>query len=890
MRRDLCERTPRRPMQSTGWGALALSALLVGCSGGETPEESPTPTPSTTPASVTYYQDVAPLMAKNCVSCHQAGGIAPFVLDSLDAVKSHASSILDSVESRRMPPWGVNNTGDCNTYKDARWLKDEDLQVLRTWINGAQAEGTPVASAALPVSEGLEKVSITLTMPEPYTPRYDLNDDYRCFVVDPGLTENQFITAFDIHPGNKSVVHHVVLFDVMSEEGVAQAEAMDAAEEGPGYTCFGGPGTSAASVQAAWAPGSPPTYYPEGTGLEMVAGRKYVMQLHYNTLSGSGSDMTTLDLTLEKSVARQAYILLAGDYDMVLEGNRSETRTMIDFGFGDMGLPLDATIYAVFPHMHKMGTSMSGEVITSKGGACMADIPRWDFNWQQFYFFSNPIALRENDLMRITCNYNTLGKDALTPFGEGTQDEMCILGVYFTVGIEDEARDPLETGRPALPLSGEASRGQTLPVKPLTTISGVQDEAVRGVSTDSEGNLYVVGSTSSPSVTIGSSRFTPVGEGDAYLAKFDTTGKVVWARVIGGSSSDTLMDVTVGPDGLPVVCGYYSSSDLQLGLQVLSSQGSSDMLVAKFDEEGNALWGRTLGGTKRDRCYGVAVGNDGLIHVATEFTESMAFADQTLTSATDITNGALLTLSADGEPLSAHAVPSSDYSTLRRVGVDADGNVTTGGYFYGSVNPGDGERTSNGNADAVLFSLNAQGAVRWSHTLGDTAWDLVRTIAVSPEGDVAVGITFSGNLKVGDDAEFFTGGEDGGLVVLDRDGQVQWMAKVGGFSSQEILGVAFLPDGGVVAGGHYEGSLLTSAGEMTNAGSGQAFLSRYDEAGVLLGIQHLGSRLGDWGFLPTVTPDGQVYGAWYGRGDIEIGEESLINRGAYDVYLVGLGQ
>lgn len=374
-----------------------------------------------------WWEDVAPIVYANCVSCHQEGGIAPMPLISYEDALVVAPIMAASVESRMMPPWGVDNSGDCNTFEDARWLKDEEIAVIRAWVDDGMPEGDPQNAPELPGElPGLEQVTHTLDSGVDYEPDGSIDDDYRCFVVDPGISQDMFLTAYEVKPGDERVVHHVILY-ALDASATAEAEQLDAADPRPGYSCFGGSEVGGEFV-AGWAPGTPPTRYPEGTGPRLRAGAKIAMQIHYNLLNGVWSDRTTVDLTLSDD-AREALILPIADYSLSLPPGMD---SVTESDTTQNPSPIPVTVYGVFPHMHQLGRQM--RVVTRRGAEeiCMVDVPNWDFNWQQFYLYDEPITVMPGDELEISCTYNTEGKTQTTTWGEGTQDEMCINFFYLT--------------------------------------------------------------------------------------------------------------------------------------------------------------------------------------------------------------------------------------------------------------------------------------------------------------------------------------------------------------------------------------------------------------------------------------------------------------------------
>jgi hypothetical protein len=402
---------------------LILAAAPAAC-GGE-------PAPAAPPASgPTYHRDIAPILVAHCAGCHREGGIGNFPLSTYEDAKPLAGAIRDATASRAMPPYGVDASGECNRYQDARWLDDAQIATIGAWADAGAPEGDPADSAGLapPAPDHLDDPTHELDMGVTYTPNAALDDDYRCFVIDPGVLSDGFLTSYEVVPGEPRSVHHVLLFSLRSPEADAQAEQNDAAEAGPGYTCFGGPMTESFGFLAAWAPGTPVTRYPAGTGLPMLAGRKVVLQVHYNLAAGALPDRTRIALHLEPQVERQAEVSGMAQLDLNLPpGMESVTATAET----TVGMENEVTILGAFPHMHKLGRTLYVERERAGSTSCVVNVPAWDFHWQQFYFYEQPIDAVAGDLFRISCTYDTRGRTTETVWGEGTEDEMCLAGFYF---------------------------------------------------------------------------------------------------------------------------------------------------------------------------------------------------------------------------------------------------------------------------------------------------------------------------------------------------------------------------------------------------------------------------------------------------------------------------
>jgi len=413
---------------------LIAPALWIGCGQPSDSDDSSVTGP-------TYHGDVAPILQQNCVSCHYTGGIAPFPLETYEQASVMAAAIKASTENRTMPPWKADNSGDCRTFADARWLSDDEIALLAEWSDNSAPQGDPANApddtAADPPS--LDSIDATLDMGVSYTPNDAEPDDYRCFLVDVGAGGQQYLTGFEVHPGDARVVHHVVLFDIADDDALAQAEALDEAEEGPGYTCFGGTGVNG-NLVLAWAPGSPATQFPAGTGLSLDATRPAVIQMHYNTSGGSFPDRTTIDLQLADSVETPASFSFLVDPDLSLdpgEEHVENTRSwvvqdLVTNWWGQSELTENLSLFGGFPHLHTLGRSIKVERIRDGEATCLIDVPAWDFHWQQIYFYdSSPVDLEPTDEIRISCAYDTTSRTEQTVWGEGTSDEMCVTGLYL---------------------------------------------------------------------------------------------------------------------------------------------------------------------------------------------------------------------------------------------------------------------------------------------------------------------------------------------------------------------------------------------------------------------------------------------------------------------------
>lgn len=386
-----------------------------------------------TAAATTFSHDVAPILARSCVSCHSEGQIAPFSLDGYEQAKPFAKLVAKAARAREMPPSVVDNTGACNTFRDLPWLSEEEISTLERWADEGAEQGDPsVPMPAARVFPRLEGDVRTVKTPS-YTPKTDKPDDYRCFVVDSPVTEKTYITGYDTHPGNTKVAHHMVIFYPMDDLSGLAARVMDELDDGPGYDCYGAPGI-AAGILVGWAPGAGATTFPDHLGVEVAPGRPFIVQMHYNT-NGGGTpdpDSTEIELKFEKEGVSPAALLPMLDLDMslppgVTDAKEIVTKTMAE-RITDRTEPV--TIYGAFPHMHELGTHISVTIGDGAEESCLVDAPRYSFHWQRLYFLDKPITVDANTPIHVNCTFDTTSRTEVTTWGEGTQEEMCVAGLF----------------------------------------------------------------------------------------------------------------------------------------------------------------------------------------------------------------------------------------------------------------------------------------------------------------------------------------------------------------------------------------------------------------------------------------------------------------------------
>lgn len=391
------------------------------------------------PQTVTYAKDIAPILYQNCTTCHRAGEAAPLTLASYADAKKRAAQIAIVTNSRQMPPWKADSHGE---FQDERRLTDAQIAQLKRWADSGAPEGNPQQTPPVPhfpAGWALGQPDLIVTPSEAYTVAAEGRDVYRCYVIPTHFAEDRYVSTLDVHPGNRAVVHHTIAY--VDTSGAARQKE-DATHDGsPGYPEFGGLGFLPAGMLGGWAPGSLPHPLPTDTGILLPKGADIVLEVHYHKDGKPETDRTQVALYFNKGqVARPVHLfplvntglrLPPGDKDCVVKAS--------------LPVVINTTLLTIFPHMHVLGRQMTVTATLPDGTQKMlVDVPDWDFNWQGFYAYKQPVHLPAGSRINLVAHYDNSADNPRNPssppkevkWGEQTTDEMCLCYLGFTVDAE----------------------------------------------------------------------------------------------------------------------------------------------------------------------------------------------------------------------------------------------------------------------------------------------------------------------------------------------------------------------------------------------------------------------------------------------------------------------
>lgn len=377
---------------------------------------------------ITYSKHIAPILNAHCVRCHRAGEIGPFTLGGYQDVIGWAETIREVVAEGRMPPWHANPQFG-HFRNDAR-LSDREKELIYKWIDAGAPEGNPADLPAAPeFVEGwrIGKPDLVLSMPEPYTVPAKGVVAYQHFATGVTFDEDKWIQAAEIRPGNRAVVHHLILY------------YQTPGEEKPEAVLF--------NSLAAYSPGMPASQFRTGHAKRVPKGSKLKIQCHYTPNGNEQTDQSVAGLIFADpaTVKKELQTQLCINFKLNIPPGEANYRAEADHRFNQA-----ARLHSLLPHMHLRGKSFRFEARYPDGRTeTLLDVPRYDFNWQNTYLFEEPKLMPEGTVMHCTAVFDNSADNLMNPdptaavrWGDQTWEEMLVGTFELTRDDQDLSLGP----------------------------------------------------------------------------------------------------------------------------------------------------------------------------------------------------------------------------------------------------------------------------------------------------------------------------------------------------------------------------------------------------------------------------------------------------------------
>ena len=401
---------------------------------------------------LTFNKDVAPILYSNCTVCHHPNDLAPMSLMTYKEARPWAAAIRQAVVRRIMPPWHADP--HVGHYMNDPRLSQTQIDTIDAWVKSGSQEGNAHDLPAPPVYKDGWHITpdAVLTIPET-TVAAGNQDDYEYIYVPTNFTEDKWVQAAEVIPGDRRVVHHATVSVVSAESvpkdgsshehvdqfhfrtGKVNHTKPDAPISDDGCVPSSDPALkdytigSINHVPSIYLPGHLAETRPAGYALKISAGSYLQFQVHYsNRLNQEVKDRTSIGLVFAKELVTHevAQYEIWNNWFLIPPGDGNHKVTSC------YTLPKDVTAVAYTAHMHFRGKSMSTEAVYPDGRhQLLFSVPQFDFRWQETYFLKNQFVLPKGTKLITTAYFDNSANNPLNPdpskairWGEPSNEEM----------------------------------------------------------------------------------------------------------------------------------------------------------------------------------------------------------------------------------------------------------------------------------------------------------------------------------------------------------------------------------------------------------------------------------------------------------------------------------
>lgn len=396
---------------------------------------------------LTYFNDIEPIIQKNCVTCHRKGQVAPFTLTSYEDVERRAGFIKKVTAQKYMPP----NPSDpsVSTFKNAKNLTPEEIDKIGKWVEQGKPKGKEQKPKAqeVKIDSILREPDIVLTLTKPYTIPGDNREHFKVFVVPTNASEDLYVAGIDFIPQNKSYAHHCrFMIDttrlLRPDNGIEVGEPSEFQRLGIKMND---------NFWHGWIPGNTAIFYPEGSAKRLPKGSDIILNMHYSPSPKEVIEVSKILIYLTKQPAKRLVkTFILEENTVVNEPFVIEPDTVIKFYQRSAIIPHDISLISITPHMHLLGKNFKAYAITPDGDLInLIKIDNWDFNWQMTYQFQKLLKIPQGSVIYSEAEYDNTPQNGRNPYapprvvtyGWGTKNEMLnLIFQYLDYQVGDEIK------------------------------------------------------------------------------------------------------------------------------------------------------------------------------------------------------------------------------------------------------------------------------------------------------------------------------------------------------------------------------------------------------------------------------------------------------------------
>ena len=428
------------------------------------------------------------------------------------------------------------------------------------------------------------------------------------------------------------------------------------------------------------------------------------------------------------------------------------------------------------------------------------------------------------------------------------------------------------------------------PIKWIYTRGNLNEDYVRDVTTDDQGNIYICGYYSK-SIDFGGGLRTSVGSISTFVVKFDSNGNYLWDFVSKtGYADDKVLGISVDKNYNVIVAGFYLGAVGFDGTNEFTSIGY-DTFAVKLDSNGSLVWVYTVTSPSNDLAYSIKTDNDGNVYIAGYYGNYIyAVKDDSSTSfsSNGLYDSYVFKFDKDLNFLWGKSFGSSGYDIATKIALDSNANVFVTGTYEYSVNFGGGIRTSAGNADIFIIKYDSNGNYLWDKTFGSESVDEGYDIMTDNTGNCFVTGYFHNTVNFGGGDIKSKGNSDIFIAKYDPDGNYIWHKTFGSVNVDRGIALTLDNSNNVYLASYFQGSINFGGGTKTSNGDYDFALVKLDVNGNYM-LDYTNGGIGEDTIRSmTVNNNNELFIAGRFSDTIEFYQNTITSNGNFDLFLLKL--
>jgi len=417
---------------------------------------------------------------------------------------------------------------------------------------------------------------------------------------------------------------------------------------------------------------------------------------------------------------------------------------------------------------------------------------------------------------------------------------------------------------------------------------GENSDQKYAVTTGPNNIIYVAGGFRDQA-TIAGEVLTSTGDNDIFLAAFDTLGNKLWLVQEGGLFFEWVNSLVTDDNYLYVAGSFNTETIIGDDTLISNFSNTADILLAKYDLNGNFQWAKNAGGVQDDQAQGIALDDNSNIYITGPINHTAYFDDITVPWA-GLSDIFIAKYAPDGDCIWAIGFGGVSYDYAFDIAVDNDNNLVVGGRFYETVQFGSFSLTSVHYADAFIMKCTLDGTVTWVQQAGGQYDDHMTSVAVDSENNYYTAGWYMGDISFGNDNHVSAGGMDIFLAKYNVDGTYQWSQSFGNMEIDEATALTVSSDDKVLMAGEFHLTLNLGSIELTAMAYYDGFIGCFNPDGSILWADQLKSA-GNVKFRDgAVDQNGNYYAVGGFLDNIIAGTHQMNTIGGQDYFMANLGK